>query len=150
MTPARESDSQAATAVGVTGSTPIHLTNRNFAQVFTDIATLLQARGDSVFKIRAYSRAADAIENLQFELSEAAGEAWRLKAVPGFGDAIVAKVQELASTGRLEYFERLKAEMPRGILEITQVPGIGPKTAMRAALELGIDSREALAGSVRT
>lgn len=147
MTPARESDSNNATAEGVPATT---LTNRDFAQIFTDIATLLQARGDSVFKIRAYSRAADVIDNLQFELTEAAGDPGRLRAVPGFGDAIVDKVRELASTGRLRYFDNLKAEMPRGILEITQVPGIGPKTAMRAAVDLGVDSREALASSIES
>ncbi|MDA1297892.1 MAG: DNA polymerase/3'-5' exonuclease PolX [Chloroflexi bacterium] len=144
MTPAREPNTQTATGTGS------KLTNRDFAQVFSDITTLLQARGDSVFKIRAYSRAADTIDNLQFDLAEGADDEERLRAIPGFGDAIVAKVQELASTGRLEFFEKLKAEMPPGILEITQVPGIGPKTAMRAAQELGIDSREALASSIES
>ncbi len=126
------------------------LQNADFARVFSDIAVLLQARGDSVFKTRAYSRAADAIDNLQFELSEAADEEAQLRKIPGFGDAIVSKVQELAETGKLQFFERLKDEMPPGILEITQVPGIGPKTAMRAAEELGIDSREALQASIES
>lgn len=129
---------------------PVRLQNRDFAQVFGDIATLLQARGDSTFKIRAYSRAADAIGNLHFELSDVASDKSRLHEIPGFGDAIVSKVIELAETGKLEYFEKLKAEMPAGILEITQVPGIGPKTAMNAAIQLGIDSREALEASIET
>ncbi len=126
------------------------LQNGDYAQVFSDIATLLQARGDSVFKTRAYSRAADTIGNLQFELSDAAADDKRLREIPGFGDAIVTKVQELAETGELQFFEKLKAEMPPGILEITQVPGVGPKTAMRAAEELGIDSREALQRSIES
>ncbi len=124
------------------------LQNSDFARIFDDIATLLQARGDSVFKTRAYSRAADAIGNLQFELASAPED--QLRALPGFGDAIVSKVQELAETGSLQFFEKLKAEMPSGILEITKVPGIGPKTAMRAAEELGIDSREALKASIES
>ncbi len=124
------------------------LQNQDFARVFEDIATLLQARGDSVFKTRAYSRAADAIGNLQFDLATASEE--ELRKLPGFGDAIVTKVQELAETGELQFFEKLKAEMPAGILEITQVPGVGPKTAMRAAQELGIDSREALQASIES
>ncbi len=126
------------------------LQNRDFAKVFSDIATLLQARGDSVFKTRAYSRAADAIDNMQFELADAASDEKRLRAIPGFGDAIVSKVQELAETGSLRFFDNLRAEMPPGILEITQVPGIGPKTAMRAAVDLGIDSREALKASIES
>ncbi len=124
--------------------------NRDIARVFTDIATLLQARGDTIFKTRAYSRAADTIDNLQFELADAADDEDRLRAIPGFGDAIVSKVQELVRTGRLEFFEKLKAEMPAGILELTQVPGIGPKTAMRAAEGLGIHSREQLAASIES
>ncbi len=124
------------------------LQNSDFAQVFADIATLLKARGDSVFKTRAYSRAADAIGNLQFDLAEV--DEAKLRSIPGFGDAIVSKVQELAETGSLNYFDKLKAEMPSGILEITQVPGIGPKTAMNAAVQLGIDSREALEASIES
>jgi DNA polymerase (family 10) len=124
--------------------------NRDIARVFTDIATLLQARGDTIFKTRAYSRAADTIDNLQFELADAADDEDRLRAIPGFGDAIVSKVQELVRTGRLEFFEKLKAEMPAGVLELTQVPGIGPKTAMRAAEDLGIHSREQLAASIES
>lgn len=131
-------------------TTTVRLQNNDFAQVFADIATLLQARGDSVFKIRAYSRAADGIGNLQFDLSEVAADSAKLRAIPGFGDAIVSKVKELAETGKLDYFEKLKAEMPAGILEITQVPGIGPKTAMNAAMQLGIDSREALEASIES
>ena len=124
--------------------------NRVISQVFTDIATLLEARGDNAFKTRAYSRAADTINNLQFELADAAEDEERLRSIPGFGDAIVGKVQELVRTGRLEFFEKLKAEMPEGILELTQVPGIGPKTAMRAAEDLGIHSREQLAASIES
>ncbi len=124
------------------------LQNRDIAEVFENIATLLQARGDSVFKTRAYSRAADAIGNLQFDLSDADEEL--LREIPGFGDAIVSKVQELVETGELRFFEKLKDEMPDGILEITQVPGVGPKTAMRAAQDLGIDSREALEASIES
>ena len=124
------------------------LTNRDFARVFADIAVLLQARGDSVFKTRAYSRAAETINNLQFEVATADQKS--LRSIPGFGDAIVTKIGELAATGRLQYFENLKAETPDGILEIIQVPGVGPKTAMRAAEELGINSLEALQASIES
>ena len=124
--------------------------NRVISQVFTDIATLLEARGGNAFKTRAYSRAADTINNLQFELADAAEDEERLRSIPGFGDAIVSKVQELVRTGRLEFCEKLKVEMPEGILELTQVPGIGPKTAMRAAEDLGIHSREQLAASIES
>jgi DNA polymerase (family 10) len=126
------------------------VSNRDIYSVFTDISTLLQARGDAVFKTRAYSRAADTINNLQFELADVADDEDRLRFIPGFGDAIVSKVQELVRTGRLEFFEKLKKEMPDGILELTQVPGIGPKTAMRAAEELGIHTREQLAASIES
>lgn len=143
MSPAAESKPEKRTAGH-------RLQNADFARVFSDIATLLQARGDSVFKTRAYSRAADSIDNLQFDLAEAADDEKRLRKISGFGDAIVTKVQELAETGELQFFEKLKVEMPPGILELTEVPGVGPKTAMRAAEELGIDSREALQASIES
>lgn len=124
--------------------------NRSVARVLNDIAVLLQAKGDSVFKVRAYTRAADSIDNLGFELSDIVEDEGKLREIPGFGDAIVSKVQELVRTGKLEYYEKLRQELPEGVLTLAEIPGIGPKTAYKAASELGISTREQLVESIES
>lgn len=112
--------------------------NREMAKVFEEVAQLLSLKGEAVFKVRAYERVAETITALPFDLSAIASDEKRLRAIPGFGDAITKKVQEMAATGRLKLHEELKAEFPPGVLSLMQVPGIGPKTALKAAQELGI------------
>ena len=85
------------------------MTNAEIAAVFMDIAALLRARRDSIFKIRAYEKAAKSIEQLDTDLGTLATEN-RLKEIPGVGEAINKKIIELVETGRLEYYEKLKAE----------------------------------------
>jgi DNA polymerase (family 10) len=63
-----------------------------------------------------------------------------VREVEGIGEALAKKITELVTTGRLEYYERLKAEFPEDIQEIRSLPGVGPKTAMRLVKELGIRS----------
>ncbi len=86
------------------------MTNTDIAQVFTDIAELLKLKKDNIFKIRAYERVAKAIEQLPAEVEQMVREG-RLKEIPGVGEAITKKLAELVTTGRLEYYEKLKAEL---------------------------------------
>ena len=86
------------------------MTNAEIAAVFLDIAALLRARRDSIFKIRAYEKAAKSIEQLETDLTQLASEG-RLKEIPGVGEAINKKIIEMVETGRLEYYDRLKAEV---------------------------------------
>lgn len=116
------------------------MNNRQISQVFSDVAGLLQIKGEPVFKVRAYERAAETIASLPFELGDVASDEKALRAIPGFGDAITGKVQEMVATGRLGFYERLRSEFPEGVLSLMQVPGIGPKTALKAAQELGTAS----------
>ena len=127
-----------------------HMDNNAISKVFADVAVLLQAKGESVFKVRAHSKASDAIKNLPYAISEIAEDTDRLREIPGFGDAIVEKTQELVRTGRLGLLERLLAELPDGVLELVQIPGIGPKTAVTAAQQLGISTFEHLAVSIES
>ncbi len=85
------------------------MTNTEIARVFQDIADLLKLKKDDIFKIRAYERVAKSIEQLPAEVEQLAREN-RLKEIPGVGEAITKKITELVSTGRLEYYEKLKAE----------------------------------------
>ncbi len=83
--------------------------NSEIARVFQDIADLLERKKENIFKIRAYRKAAGAIGELPLEVEELAREG-RLKEVPGVGEAITKKITELVTSGRLEYYEKLKAE----------------------------------------
>jgi DNA polymerase (family 10) len=111
--------------------------NKQITKVFEDIGDLLELKGENVFKIRAYQKVVRAIEQLPVELEQLVKEE-RLKEVPGVGEAIAKKITELITTGRLEYYEKLKAEFPEGISALLDIPGIGPKTAMLLSSDLGI------------
>ena len=84
--------------------------NSDIARVFQDIAHLLELEKENPFKIRAYRRVAGSIEQLSVEVEQLVKED-RLKEIPGVGEAIAKKITELVNTGRLEYYEKLKAEL---------------------------------------
>ncbi len=88
--------------------------NSEIARVFEDIAYLLKCKKDNIFKIRAYQRVAKSIEQLPVEVEQLVRED-RLQEIPGAGEAIIKKITELVTTGRLEYYEKLKAELPEGV-----------------------------------
>jgi DNA polymerase (family 10) len=85
--------------------------NQEIAAIFDDIAQRLELKKDNIFKIRAYRKVARSIEELPVEVEKLVKED-RLKEIPGAGEAITKKLTELVTTGRLEYYERLKAESP--------------------------------------
>jgi len=84
--------------------------NAEIARVFQDIAELLKLKKDNIFKIRAYQKAARSIEELPVEVEQLVAEG-KLREVPGVGEAITKKIIELVTTGRLGFYERLKAEL---------------------------------------
>ncbi len=87
------------------------MTNTEIAQVFFDIAELLKLKKDNIFKIRAYEKAARAIGELPMAVGQLVAEN-KLKEIPGVGEAINKKIIELVNTGKLGFYERLKAEFP--------------------------------------
>ena len=97
------------------------MNNDEIAAVFRDIADLLEKKKDNRFKIRAYRKAADSIQTLPLPVGQLVAEG-HLKDVPGIGEAINKKVTELLNTGRLEFYEKLKQELPDGVLSSEQVP----------------------------
>ena len=118
--------------------------NADISQLFDNMATLLEIKGDTIFKIRAYQLAARTVERLPFALEQAVHDGMDLKTIAGIGDAISKKICEIIDTGQVQAFEKLKAELPDGVLSLIKVPGIGPKTARLVAQELGAKSIDEL------
>jgi DNA polymerase (family X) len=139
---AAEAAADGGTAVGEGGEVPL-LTNGQLAQVFHDIGDLLEVKGELVFKTVAYHRAADAIGRYPIEVARAYRDG-RPPEIPGVGKAIADKLQELATTGRSEYREKLLAEFPTSLLEMLRLPGLGPKTVRLIYTELGVKTLEEL------
>ncbi len=114
--------------------------NSRIAELFEHTASLLEMKGETVFTVRAYQRAARTIQHLPQELDQMVVEERDLTQIPGIGKAISKKIKELVETGRLAYFEELKGQFPEGVMELMRIPGLGPKTIMRLWKELGITS----------
>jgi len=125
------------------------ISNSELARIFNEIGDMLEILGEVVYKAVAYRRVADVVERYPDDVAALyrRGEPPRL---PGAGAALTAKLAELAETGRLEYHERLRAQVPDGLLEILRVPGIGPKTVRLMHTALGIDSIDALRAAAET
>jgi DNA polymerase (family X) len=105
--------------------------NEAIARRFFRLSTLMEIRGDDPFRLRSYRNAAEAIEVWPTSLktiAEQEGVAG-LQDIPGVGKAIAGKVIELLEKGTFDAWERLTAETPESVLELLEVPGIGPKTA---------------------
>ena len=117
-------------------------TNEEIAELFENLGSMLEMKGDSVFKIRAYQRAARAIGELSLPLAQAVNDGQKLTGIPGIGKAISDKIQELVTTGQIQTYERTRAELPEGALDLLAIPGIGPKTAVLIGTELGISTVE--------
>jgi DNA polymerase (family X) len=122
--------------------------NRQLADTFDRIGDLLEIKGEVVYKVLAYRRAAESIRSL----SRAVADLWRegeVRSIPGVGEAIAAKIDELMRTGKLDFFEKLKREVPVTLVEVLRVGDVGPKKAARFWKELGIKDLPALEAAAR-
>jgi DNA polymerase (family 10) len=113
------------------------LTNGDLARVFHEIGDILEVQGELAFKTIAYHRAADTIGRSPIDLV-AAYRAGDPPKVSGVGQAISDKIRELVTTGRMAYLDRLRSEIPASLVELLEIPGLGPKTVRQLHEELGI------------
>src|SRR5437867_451633 len=113
------------------------------AEILNKIGTLLELKGENPFKTRAYANAARALESLSEPLDKLVAEN-RLGEIKGIGEGIQKKINELVTTGRLAYYEELKASTPPGLVALLEIPGLGPKKIKALHDELGIESVEQL------
>ena len=122
--------------------------NIEISKIFNDIVNILKIKDENRFKIRAYERVAATIENLPMEV-ETLYNLGKLDEIPGVGEAISKKIEELIKTGKLEYYENLKQKIPSGVLELLNIPEIGPRKAKLFYEELDIDNVEKLEKAAR-
>ncbi|HET9595970.1 MAG TPA: DNA polymerase/3'-5' exonuclease PolX [Anaeromyxobacteraceae bacterium] len=118
------------------------------ARALREIGTLLEVKGENPFKVRAYETGARALEDSPEDVGAlVAGD--RLQELPGVGEALARKIAELHATGTTPILERLRAELPRGILELVRVPDLGPKKIAALHAALGIASLADLEAACR-
>ena len=125
------------------------LTNGDLARIFHEIGDILEVQGEIAFKTIAYHRAADAIGRSPVDLV-AAYRVGNPPRVAGVGQAISDKISELVTTGRMAYLERLRSEVPASLVELLQIPGLGPKTVRQLHEELGIATMAQLRDAAET
>src|ERR1700744_1302004 len=113
------------------------------AEILVEIGVLLELKGENPFKTRAYANAARTIESLAEPLVKLVDEK-RLGEIKGIGEALEQKITELVETGKLKYYEELKASIPPGFIEMLDISGLGPKKIQALAKKLGGDSIERL------
>jgi len=123
--------------------------NADVAAMLNRVADLLEIKGENFFKIRAYREAVRQLDNLTTEVEELIKEG-RLKEIPGIGEAMEKKIVEFVTSGQLEFLTRLESEVPPALLELTRVPGLGPRTAKDIYDALGILSLDALEEAAQT
>ena len=122
--------------------------NQDVADIFAAMADILAIQGANYHRIMAYRRAAENVAALGRPLEEI----WRaeeLEHIPGVGKTLAAKIDELMRTGRLEAYEKLQAQVPAGVVEMLQIPDVGPKRAALFWKELGVADVEALERAAR-
>lgn len=118
----------------------------DIVDILEEIAELLELKGENAFKVRAYSAGARALETLEEDLGTVIVEE-RLGDIKGIGKALVEKITSLHETGRLDYYDKLKASVPETMIEMLEIPGLGPKKIKKVYDELAVDSIDKLAAA---
>jgi len=109
------------------------------AEILVEVGVLLELKGENPFKTRAYANGARTIEGLNEPLAKLVAEK-RLGEIKGIGEALEQKITELVETGKLQYYDELKASIPPGLIEMLEISGLGPKKIQALNKKLGVDS----------
>ena len=121
--------------------------NEEVAGLLREYAELTQITGGDVFRARNYEKAARSVRGWADDVSHL--DAKGLRAIPGVGASIAAKIAEYLATGHIAALDELRAQIPAGVLELTKVPGLGPKRALQLNHDLGVSSVDELAAAVQ-
>src|SRR3984957_5772617 len=121
--------------------------NEEVAGLLREYAELTQITGGDVFRARNYEKAARSVRGWGEDISQL--DAKGLRAIPGVGASIAAKIAEYLGSGRIPALDERRAKIPAGVLELTRVPGLGPKRALQLNHDLGVSSVDELAAAVK-
>jgi DNA polymerase (family 10) len=122
--------------------------NLKVAGIFKNIADILEMKDENRFRIRAYQRAADTIEGMAEDFESLVNQD-RLTEIPGIGRDLSEKIKEIVTTGKLKFYEDLKKSIPEGLLELLNIPSVGPKTAKLLYDELKIKNIKDLEAAIK-
>src|SRR5208283_6138590 len=123
------------------------MNNSEIAASFAEMATLLELAGENPFRIRAYQRASQVIAGLSKSVTEMSSA--DLLEIPGIGKGIVSHIEELSKRGTISDLESLRKRFPKGLLDLIQVPGLGPKRAKLLFESRKIESLKALESAAK-
>jgi DNA polymerase (family X) len=124
------------------------MNNREVVAIFNQVADMLAIRGDQIHRILAYRKAAESIDSLGRDINIVAAEG-KLTEIPGIGNTLAAKIEEMLATGQLDFYERLAAEVPPSLVEMLRVEGLGPKRVKQIHDVLGIKTLDELTSAAR-
>ncbi len=116
---------------------------KDIIEVLERIGTMLEIKGENPFKVRAYFSGARTLQTMEEDLGEVIGEG-RLGEIPGIGKALTEKVETLYTTGELEFYDKLVASVPSGLMDLLEVPGLGGKKIKALHEQLDVDSIDSL------
>jgi DNA polymerase (family X) len=121
--------------------------NEEIAALLREYAELTQITGGDVFRARNYEKAARSVRGWGDDIGQL--DATALRAIPGVGASIAAKIAEYRESGSIRALDELRAKIPPGVLELTRVPGLGPKRALQLNRDLGVRSVDDLAAAIK-
>src|SRR6516225_6421021 len=121
--------------------------NEEVAGLLREYAELTQITGGDVFRARNYEKAARSVRGWGEDIGQS--DVKGLRVIPGVGASIAAKIAEYLATGHITALDELRVKIPAGVLELTRVPGLGPKRALQLNHDLGIQSVDELAAAVK-
>ena len=116
---------------------------KDIIEVLERIGTMLEIKGENPFKVRAYFSGARTLQTMEEDLGQVIGKG-RLGEIPGIGKALTDKVETLYTTGELEFYDKLVASVPSGLMDLLEVPGLGGKKIKALHVQLGVDSIDSL------
>ena len=122
--------------------------NHSLARVLHEIADVLEIKGENSFRVRSYRMSAESVESFGEPVADMVRSGQDLRAIPGVGEGIAAKLQELVESGTCAYHEELLSEVPRGVLDLLKIPGLGPRGVSLVWRELGVRSAEDLEAAI--
>lgn len=118
--------------------------NKGVADIFTEIANILDILGENPFRVRSYHNAARTIEDMSQNVEAMVKTGKNLEEIPGIGKSISEKIQEIVTTGKCHFLEDLQAKVPKGLTELLKLEGLGPKKVKLLYGELAVDSVDRL------